>query len=162
VSLRDPTTNLRSYRACFSGNVTNLDFVEYLLEVGADPNAQERCGKTLLLSTTPDTPSAAKFLLSWPTTDVNIISRDGESFQAKVRSTIAFFQTKLHSLIIPTRSRTNSSSSSGVKSKRYWCWRKQEPLIPLLQPLSRGLRQGMGLRDVVFTTVLAQLGHSRD
>jgi hypothetical protein len=24
-----------------SGNVTNLDFVEYLLEVGADPNAKE-------------------------------------------------------------------------------------------------------------------------
>jgi hypothetical protein len=25
------------HRACFSGNVTNLDIVEYLLEVGADP-----------------------------------------------------------------------------------------------------------------------------
>jgi hypothetical protein len=27
-----------------SGNVTNLDFVEYLLEVGADPNAQTMQG----------------------------------------------------------------------------------------------------------------------
>jgi ankyrin repeat protein len=109
------------HRACFSGNVTNLDFVEYLLEVGADPNAQDRSGRTPLLYTTPDAPGAAKFLLNWPTTDVNITTQSGESFLAKVRSTITFFQTQLHSLITPTRSQTNFSSSNGVKSKRCWC-----------------------------------------
>jgi ankyrin repeat protein len=29
------------HKACFSGNVINLDFVEYLLGEGADPNTQD-------------------------------------------------------------------------------------------------------------------------
>jgi hypothetical protein len=38
--------------------------------------------------TTPDAPSAAKFLLNWPSTDANITGRSGLSFIARVRLTI--------------------------------------------------------------------------
>jgi ankyrin repeat protein len=47
------------HRACFSGNVTNLDFVEDLLEVGADPDARDHTGLAPLMYTTTDAPSAA-------------------------------------------------------------------------------------------------------
>jgi hypothetical protein len=56
-------------------NVTNLDFVEYLLEVGADPNAQTIGTDTV--DVPYRVPGAAKFLLNWPTTDVNITTRSG-------------------------------------------------------------------------------------
>jgi hypothetical protein len=74
------------HRACFWGNVTNLDLVEYILEEGADPNAQDNLGATPLMYTTPYAPGAAKFLLNWPTTDANITTRSGPSFLACVRS----------------------------------------------------------------------------
>jgi hypothetical protein len=74
--------------ACFEGNVTNLDFIEYLLEEGADPNAQEITGLTPLMHTIPNAPGAAKFLLNWPATDANITSRSGDSFQNAVRRTV--------------------------------------------------------------------------
>jgi hypothetical protein len=76
------------HRACCSRNVTNLDFVEYLLEKGADPNAQEHLGYTPLMVSIPDAPGAAKFLLNWPTTDANVTTRSGASFLAMVRLTI--------------------------------------------------------------------------
>ena len=38
--------------------------------------------------TTSFAPSAAKFLLNWPTTDANITTRSGQSFLAMVRLTI--------------------------------------------------------------------------
>jgi hypothetical protein len=45
--------------------VTSLDFVEFLLEAGADPNAHDHShlGLTLLMSTTNLVPGAAKFML---------------------------------------------------------------------------------------------------
>jgi ankyrin repeat protein len=49
--------------ACAWFNVTNLDFVELLLEYGADPNAQDHLGKTPLMWTLQLAPGAAKFLL---------------------------------------------------------------------------------------------------
>jgi hypothetical protein len=73
------------HRACYSGNVTNLDFVELLLEEGANPNAQDHLGMTPLHWSAP---GAAKFLLNWPTTDANITTRSGVSFLAKVRETV--------------------------------------------------------------------------
>jgi hypothetical protein len=39
--------------------------------------------------TTADAPGAAKFLLSWPTTDVNITTGAGQSFLARIRSIIS-------------------------------------------------------------------------
>jgi ankyrin repeat protein len=77
--------------ACSSGVVTNLDFVEYLLEVGADPNVQDHLGKTPLMHTTLHSPGAANFLLNWPTTDANITTRSGASFLPAVRETAELF-----------------------------------------------------------------------
>jgi hypothetical protein len=78
--------------ACFGENVTNLDFVELLLEKGANPNAQNYQGHLPLMYTSPDALGAAKFLLNWPnTTDVNIRYRSGESFLAKLRKAVNLF-----------------------------------------------------------------------
>jgi hypothetical protein len=79
------------HNACSAYVVTNLDFVEYLLDVGADPNAQDHLLQTPLMCTVPDAPGAAKFLLNWPTTDANITTRSGASFLARVRLTITCF-----------------------------------------------------------------------
>jgi hypothetical protein len=89
VSIPQGTTPL--HHACSTSNVTNLDFVELLLEEGADPNAQEAMGNTPLMGTIPYAPGAAKFLLNWPTTDVTITERAGASFLAMVRLTIQAF-----------------------------------------------------------------------
>jgi hypothetical protein len=90
VSIPDCVTPL--HKACYVGNVTNLDFVEYLLEVGADPNAKCHQGRTPLMFTPDAAPGAAKFLLNWPTTDVNIFYyRSGESFLVRVRSIFTIF-----------------------------------------------------------------------
>jgi hypothetical protein len=62
VSIPDGMTPL--HKACFSGDVTNLDFVELLLEAGADPNAQDHLGRTPLMWSLPASPGAAKFLLA--------------------------------------------------------------------------------------------------
>jgi hypothetical protein len=48
-----------------------------------------------LMYTTTDAPGAAKFLLNWPTTDANITSRSGESFQSNVRGVQKLFSDKL-------------------------------------------------------------------
>jgi hypothetical protein len=92
VSIPNGETSLHS--ACNSGSVTNLDFVQYLLKEGANPNAQDHAGMTPLMYTTPNAPGAAKFLLNWPTTDANITSRSGASFLAVVRSLITALSDK--------------------------------------------------------------------
>jgi hypothetical protein len=73
------------HSACHGDNVTNLDFVELLLEAGADPNAQDHLGNKPLIYTIPAAPGAAKFLLNWPTTDANITDRSGDSFLSSIR-----------------------------------------------------------------------------
>jgi hypothetical protein len=83
ASIPNGTTPL--HHACHACNVTNLDFIELLLEKGADPNTQDHTGKTPLMCTTPATPGATKFLLKWPTTDVNIATRSGLTILARVR-----------------------------------------------------------------------------
>jgi hypothetical protein len=81
--------------ACGSQVTTNLDFIQLLLENGADPNAQEARGLTPLMYTTKMAPGAAKFLLEWPTTDVNITTSSGTSFLAYVRGAIEYFADKV-------------------------------------------------------------------
>jgi hypothetical protein len=75
--------------ACLVDVVTNLDFIELLLEKGADPNPQDHQGMAPVMHTLPDAPGAAKLLLNWPTTDANITYGSGESFLDGVRLTIA-------------------------------------------------------------------------
>jgi hypothetical protein len=77
--------------ACHSTFTTNLDFIQLLLENGADPNAQDLLSRTPLLHTIMFAPGAAKCLLEWPTTDVNITSRNGVSFLGKVRLVVKYF-----------------------------------------------------------------------
>jgi hypothetical protein len=79
------------HSACHGGAVTNLDFVEFLLEEGADPNAQDHIGMTPLMSTISYAPGAAKFLLNWPTTDVTITDRSGASFLVWARRSVKHF-----------------------------------------------------------------------
>jgi hypothetical protein len=83
------------HKACSAVNVTNLDFVEYLLEVGADPNARDYLGLTPLMFSGAFAPSAAKFLLNWPTTHVNITCRSGESFLDVVRKIVTIYSDAL-------------------------------------------------------------------
>jgi hypothetical protein len=74
------------HSACYSGVVTNLDFIELLLAEGADPNAKNHIGRTPLMYTIPHAPSAAKYLLNWPTTNANVTEQSGESFLFMVRT----------------------------------------------------------------------------
>jgi hypothetical protein len=83
------------HKACFSDNVINLDFVEYLLGEGADPNVRDHCGRTPLMFAIPDAPGAAKCLLNWPNTDINITTRSGASFLALVCTIIRIFSDKV-------------------------------------------------------------------
>jgi hypothetical protein len=74
--------------ACYSGVVTNLDLIKFLLEAGADPNLHDHRGMIPLMYTFPDAPGAAKFLLNWPTTDVDVTTQSGVLILGLVRSLI--------------------------------------------------------------------------
>jgi hypothetical protein len=58
------------------------------LEKGADPNAQNYLGETPLMSTSMMAPGAAKLLLEWPATNINITSLSGASFLADAREAV--------------------------------------------------------------------------
>jgi hypothetical protein len=77
--------------ACHAQTTTNLDFIDLLLENGADPNTQDDLGRTPLLCTLRLAPGAATFLLQWPTTDVNITPSSGLSFHGWVRDAVKYF-----------------------------------------------------------------------
>jgi hypothetical protein len=83
------------HNACYAAVVTNLDFVELLLEEGADPNVQDYIGLTPLMLTATCAPGAAKFLLKWPTTDANITERSGVSFLTLVRMDVKDFSYQI-------------------------------------------------------------------
>jgi hypothetical protein len=92
------------HMACHSAIVTNLDFIELLLEEGADPNAQDRNGLTPLGNTITFAPGAAKCLLNWPTTDVNITDRyGGKSYLARVREVEFYFTNEIARPDNPTK-----------------------------------------------------------
>jgi hypothetical protein len=80
------------HRACGTGNTTNLDFIELLLENGADPNAQDALGLTPLMRTAIYASGAANFMLEWASVDVNT---DVNIFLALVRLTIEHFSDQI-------------------------------------------------------------------
>jgi hypothetical protein len=90
-----PTGDTPLHFACSSEVSTNLDFIQLLLEKGADPNAQNDLGRTPLMKTINMAPGAAKFLLEWPTTNVNITAKAGASFLGLVRGAVMFFSDKV-------------------------------------------------------------------
>jgi hypothetical protein len=94
-AVTNPRGKTPLHHACYTSNVTNLDFVELLLEAGADSNAQDRFGLTPFVCAIKLAPGAAKFLLNWPTTDVNIITRSGASFLAIVRRFVTVYSDKV-------------------------------------------------------------------
>jgi hypothetical protein len=78
------------HTACFSANCTNLDYIQLLLDHGANPNGKDSEGVTPLHSTMMFAPGAAKFLLTYSNkTDPNIVVNDGRSFLAMIRTGIA-------------------------------------------------------------------------
>jgi hypothetical protein len=80
--------------ACCSANCTNLDFIQLLLDHGANPNAKDSDGATPLYYTVPGAPGAAKFLLTYSNkTDPDILRNDGLSFLAMVRASIVVGRT---------------------------------------------------------------------
>jgi hypothetical protein len=94
-AVSSPSGETPLHTACHWTNVTNLDFVELLLKEGANPNSQDHVGLIPLIMAITGAPGAAKFLLNWPTTDVNIIARSGASFLAKVRMAIATYSRQI-------------------------------------------------------------------
>jgi hypothetical protein len=79
------------HAACSSGNCTNLDFIQLLLDHGANPNTKDSDGNTPLYYTVPGAPGAAKFLLTYSAkTDPDILGYGG-SFLAMVRSCLENF-----------------------------------------------------------------------
>jgi hypothetical protein len=110
------------HHACQAVIVTNLDLIELLLEEGADPNAQDHLGRTPLMFTGKLAPGAAKFLLNWPTTDVNITNRSGETFLASVRGDVKYFSDETP---------RPDSPGSGRARRLFWLqqWREIEEML---------------------------------
>jgi hypothetical protein len=85
------------HQACHSVSVTNLDFIQLLLEKGANPNAQDVDGMTPVMSAVPTAPGAANFLLEWstpPTTDIHNTERTGVTLLGWIHSTIEIFSNR--------------------------------------------------------------------
>jgi hypothetical protein len=77
------------HAACWSGNCTNLDFIQLLLDHGANPNAKTSDGQAPFHCTIPGAPGAAKFLLTYSDkTDHDILMNDGQSLLGVVRSVV--------------------------------------------------------------------------
>jgi ankyrin repeat protein len=83
------------HSACSGSTCTNLDFIQSLLDHGANPNAKDIDGNTPLHYTKGNAPGAAKFLLTYSDkTDPGILTNDGRSFLVMVRSSIAECKSK--------------------------------------------------------------------
>jgi hypothetical protein len=107
--------------ACSSYNCTNLDFIQLLLDHGANPNARNSLGSTPLFYTMGYAPGAAKFLLTHSDkTDPDILPNDGRSFLAIVRSTIA---------VATSEARRPHNSNSEIVLFQVKQWEEVEKLL---------------------------------
>ena len=84
--------------ACASDFVTNLDFIQMLLDNGADPNLQSTLGETPLMCTWRFAMSAAKLLLTYDYSksssgpiDVNVQTSNGSTMLGGIRNSIRKF-----------------------------------------------------------------------
>jgi ankyrin repeat protein len=116
VSNPDGLTPL--YYACFKGYVTNLDFVELLLEEGADPNFQVGIGLTPLMFTRKFAPGAAEFFAELAYHRRQYHHSIEETFLARVRMDVKHFSDESARPGSTDRVQHHSGSSIGVKSKR--------------------------------------------
>jgi hypothetical protein len=95
------TTPLHS--ACSSNVVTNLGFIYLLLENGANPNSRNQLGETPLMCAIKWAPGAAKVLIGWPMTNVNIVDESGRTVLDLVRMVIEELSDEVNSLENPRR-----------------------------------------------------------
>jgi ankyrin repeat protein len=109
--------------ACRSSVVTNLAFIQLLLENGADPNAQNKYVAPPLPRTIPRSPATAKLLLEWQSTDVNVTTNQGDSYLALVRFTSTNFSDAV--------TRFSNSDQSDVVKSRFVLqqWREIEEIL---------------------------------
>jgi hypothetical protein len=111
------------HTACSSDMATNLEFIDLLLQSGVNPNARNTLGLTLLMCSIKWAPSAAKVLIEWPTTNINIVDQSGRAVLALVRMVIEELSDAMDSLENPRRAEDHFFFSSGVKLKRCW-WKR--------------------------------------
>jgi hypothetical protein len=96
------------HKTCYWAK-TNLDFVELLLE-GADQMPRIIWEYTVDVYH-PYAPSAAKFLLNWPTTDANVTARAGAVPTVKVRTLVECLLRAVSPDNLGTGPRPDSSST---------------------------------------------------
>jgi hypothetical protein len=109
------------HNACNSASCTNLVYIQLLLDHGANPNAKDSDGETPIQMTVPGAPGAAKFLLTYSDkTDPDILTNDGRSFLAMVRSGIANGTSK---------ARLPHNSHSEILSFQVKQWEEVETLL---------------------------------
>ncbi len=75
--MQNGTTPLHT--ACCTTGVINLDFIDFLLQSGANFNSRKYRGATPLIWTMRWAPGAAEVLIEWPATDLNIVDQKGLS-----------------------------------------------------------------------------------
>jgi hypothetical protein len=131
-AVSSPQRETPLHKACSWDVVTNLDFVELLLTKGADPNAQDHLGLTPLMYTTDFAPGVAKFLLNWPTMDVNITNQSGQSFLVWVRTAIMTISDKdVRSIVSAVSDATSISDSLDQVKDQFLLrqWREIEEML---------------------------------
>jgi hypothetical protein len=88
TGISDGSTPL--HNACCSTGVINLEYIEFLLQSGTDPNAKDRSRRMSLTYTIDRAPGAAKASIEWPATDVDIVSR------SRISLLVSAHMAKLH------------------------------------------------------------------
>ena len=113
--------------ACHYSTVTNLDFIQLLLEKGTNQNVRDTKRNTPIVIVFPMAPGVARFLLEWCTPPITStltftrpIERERPCWTWFILQSRRFPTKQHHPIMITPTSRSNtlSWSSSGEKSKR--------------------------------------------